>query len=172
LLTHHAREEVPEVLNSQSATASAGSTSADIAAACAAGLDKVDAAQAAKRPLAGTGAGAFAREGTCMSEGKLTGFRTSEVAVLVIPRLRRAAAAGAGSGLVGTGLEHASAGVAGGGVNSGQVSPVNGRTITTQQFENSQKFDNSKQFNNLITRSYPVIPGGLGLHPAREPDPV
>lgn len=117
------------MLNMTSATASAGSTPAGIAAAaCAtAGVDRVDAAQAAKRPLAGTGAGAFTREGT------LTGFRTREAAVLALPRLRWAVAAGSGL--------------------SGNVS--------SQQFHNS----------NQMTRSYP-IPGGVGPHPAREPDPV
>jgi hypothetical protein len=161
------------VLNITSATASAGLTPADIAAAaCAAArVDRVDAAQAATRPLAGTGAGAF----TC--EGASTGFRTTEVAALAIPRLRWAAAAGAGNGLVGIDLGHASAGFAGcgtkaalvgvksGGVKSRKVSPVNGSTISTQQFDNSKLI-------NQMTRSYPITPGGVGPHPAREPDPV
>jgi len=167
------------VLNITSATASAGLTSVDIAAAaCAAArVDKVDAAQAATRPLAGTGAGAFTCEAIATSEGARMGFRTSEVTAIVIPRLRWAAAAGAGNGLPGISLGHASAGFAGrgtkaalvgvnsGAVESGKVSPVNGSTISTQQFDNSK-------LNNQMTRSYPITPGGVGPHPAREPDPV
>jgi hypothetical protein len=158
---------VPEVLNMTSATASADSTIADIAAvACAtSAVNTVDAAQAAKRLLAGTGAGAFT------SEGARAGIRTSEAAVLALPRLRWAAAAGAGCGLVGSGLGHASAGFGGRGtkaalgVTSAKASPVYGRTIGIEQF------DNSTQINEM-TRSYPVTPGGMGPHPAREPDPV
>jgi hypothetical protein len=171
------------MLNITSATASASSTPADpAAAACAAArVDRVDAAQAAKRPLAGTGAGAFTCEGAFLSESALAGSRTSDSAALVIPRLRWAAAAGAGNGLVGIGLGHASAGFAGGtkaapaGVKStdvksakvgpAKVGPVNGSTISTQQFDNSKLI-------NQMTRSYPITPGGVGPHPAREPDPV
>jgi hypothetical protein len=159
------------VLNITSATASADSTMAGIAAACAtAAANTVDAAQAAKRPLAGTGAGAFTREGTG------AGIRTSEAAVLAIPRLRWAAAAGTGCGQVGTGLGHASAGFGGRGtqaafgVKSAKASPVYGTTIGNQKPGNNQ-FGTSEQIN-LMTRSYPVIPGGVGPHPAREPDPV
>jgi hypothetical protein len=177
LLTRRAREEVPELLNITSATASADSTTAGIAAvACAPGaVNTVDAAQAAKRPLAGTGAGAFTFEGAATSESARAGIRTSEAAVLALPRLRWAAAAGAGCGLVGTGLGHASAGFGGRGTKaaslgvksggSAKTSPVYVRTIC------NQKFDNSKQINQM-TRSYPVTPGGMGSHPAREPDPV
>jgi len=174
------------MLNITSATASVGSTPADLAAAaCAAArVDRVDAAQAAKRPLAGTGAGAFTCEGAFLSESALAGLsesalagsRTSDSAALVIPRLRWAAAAGAGNGLVGIGLGHASAGFAGGtkaalagvescDVKSAKIGPVNGSTISTQQFDNSK-------LSNQMTRSYPITPGGVGPHPAREPDPV
>jgi hypothetical protein len=146
---------------------------AGIATACAtAAANTVDAAQAAKRPLAGTGAGAF----TC--EGTRAGIRTSEAAVLAIPRLRWAAAAGTGCGQVGTGLGHASAGFGGRGTQAAfgvksvkaSHSPVNGTTIGNQKPGNKQ-FGNSEQIN-LMTRSYPVTPGGVGPHPAREPDPV
>jgi hypothetical protein len=164
------------VLNITSATASADSTMAGIATAYAtAAANTVDAAQAAKRPLAGTGAGAFTSEGT------RAGIRTSEAAVLAIPRLRWAAAAGTGCGQVGTGLGHASAGFGGWGTQaafgvksaaSAKVghSPVYATTIGNQKPGNKQ-FGNSEQIN-LMTRSYPVTPGGVGPHPAREPDPV
>ena len=153
------------MLNTTSATASADSTIADIAAAACAtsAVNTVDAAQAAKRPLAGTGAGAF------MSVGARAGIRTSEVAVLSLPRLRWAAAAGAGCGLVGTASGHASAGFGGQGIKATSLGVKSGsgygRTTGIQQFDNSEQI-------NEMTRSYPVTPGEMGPHPAREPDPV
>src|SRR5215469_17239724 len=74
---HYAREEVPEVLKFTPATATLGSAAAE-----------ADAAQAAMRPLAGFGAGAF----TC--DGALVGSGANElVAALALPRIRGAVAA-------------------------------------------------------------------------------
>jgi hypothetical protein len=99
----------------------------------------VDAAQAAMRPLAGFGAGAFA----CGSAW--VGSRVSETAAaLALPRIRR--------DLAGISLGHAQAG-----------GPVGGA------YEAS--LAGTKQ-SNQMTRVNPVTPGGVGPHPAREPDPV
>src|SRR5215469_12953301 len=74
---HYAREEVPEVLKFTPATATLGSAAAE-----------ADAAQAAMRPLAGFGAGAF----TC--DGALVGSGASELAAsLALPRIRGGVAA-------------------------------------------------------------------------------
>ncbi|HEY2640476.1 MAG TPA: hypothetical protein VGI66_11425 [Streptosporangiaceae bacterium] len=106
------------------------------------------AAQAAKRPLAGFGAGAFTREGARV------GSRVNEMAAaLALPRTKSAFAASS------TG--HAQAGVAG---TAHMTSFIGIVQLSTAQVDP----------NNCIqmTRLYPVIPGGVGPHPAREPVPV
>ena len=108
-----------------------------------AGAANAYAAEAATRPLAGFGAGAF----TC--DGAWVGSRVSEMTV-VLPRPRIKAAIGA----IGTG--HAQAAVFGGGRMTRHVGIVQ---------EDAQKLSQK-------TRIYPVNQGGLGSHPAREPEPV
>jgi hypothetical protein len=108
-----------------------------------------------QRPSAGLGAGAFVREVTFIPEGSLrpegTGSKTAGVACLVGTTAPVASAAGV-SGTAG----YVQAGSASRAVRTslGQASG----TGVTQHF-------------NQMTR-IPVIPGGVGPHPAREPDPV
>jgi hypothetical protein len=101
------------------------------------------AAQAVQRPLAGFGTGAF----TC--DGAWVGSRADEMTVgLALPRIRQAAAAKR--------IGYAQAGVVGAGHKTSLVSTGE---LDTKHF-------------NLMTRINPVTPGGVGSHPAREPDPV
>jgi len=101
------------------------------------------AAQAATRPLAGFGAGAF----TC--EGAWVGSRVNEMAAaLVLPRIK-AALGGIGSG-------NAQAAAGGGARMTSHVGIVR---------EDTQKLSQT-------TRIYPATQGGVGPHPAREPEPV
>jgi hypothetical protein len=104
------------------------------------------AAQAATRPLAGFGAGAFTREGARV------GSRVNEkAAALGLPRIKPAFAASSTghAGVAGTAHMTSFIGIVQ--LGTAQVDP-----------------------NNCIqmTRLYPVIPGGVGPHPAREPVPV
>ena len=101
------------------------------------------AAQAVQRPLAGFGSGAFARDGAWV------GSCADEVAAaLALPSIGQAAAAKR------TG--HAQAGV----VSAGHMTSLASTgELDTDHF-------------NLMARINPVIPGGVGPHPAREPDPV
>ena len=101
------------------------------------------AAQAVQRPLAGVGTGAFTRDGDWI------GSCPDEVAAAVaLPRIGLAAAAKR------TG--HAQAGFAGAGH---KTSLATIGEVETEHF-------------NLMARINPVTPGGVGPHPAREPDPV
>jgi len=106
------------------------------------------AAQAATRPLAGFGAGAFTREGAWVGS-RVNGM----AAALALPRIKPAFAASS------TG--HAQATVAG---TAHMTSFIGIVQLGTAQVDP----------NNCIqmTRLYPVIPGGVGPHPAREPVPV
>ena len=110
---------------------------------------EVHAAQAAMRPLAGFGAGAFA------CDGAWVGSSANQLAAgPALPRVRGA--------FVAARPVHARTADAFGGafrrssVGIGMASTRNG---------------SAKQLNQT-TRIYPVTPGGLGPHPAREPDPV
>jgi hypothetical protein len=120
---------------------------------------EVRAPQAVMRPLAGFGAGAVACDGTQV--GSAAKQLTAGPA---LPRIRDAFAAvrpvhpwaadafeGAfrASGIGGSTIGGSS-------VSTGMASTTNG---------------GAKQLNQM-TRIYPVAPGGLGPHPAREPDPV
>jgi len=111
-------------------------------------LADVVATPAAMRPLAGSGAGAF----TC--DGAWDGsFADQFAAGLSVPRIRssfavapqvQARTANAfGSGYQGSGVGTGALGIGG----------------STKQ-------------HNQMTRIYPVAPGGVGPHPAREPVPV
>jgi len=101
------------------------------------------AAQADQRPLAGFGTGAF----TC--DGAWVGSGADEMATgLALPRIRQAAAAKRSG--------HALAGVVGA---DQKTSLVSTGELGTEHV-------------NLMTRINPVTPGGVGPHPAREPEPV
>jgi hypothetical protein len=110
------------------------------------------AAQAATRPLAGFGAGAFVRDGAW------AGFRINEMAALALPRVRSAADFRSTTA-ISTG--HAQAGLAGVAYKTSVVDIV--------QVDSVQR-----DTHNFIqtARLYPVTPGGVGPHPAREPVPV
>jgi hypothetical protein len=119
----------------------------------------VRAPQAAMRPLAGFGAGAFACDGAQIDSAvkQLT-------AGPALPRIRDAfasvqpvhpwAADGFGGAFGASAIDGSTIGVSN--VGTGMASTRNG---------------GAKQLNQT-TRIYPVAPGGLGPHPAREPDPV
>ena len=117
---------------------------------------EVYAAQAAMRPLAGFGAGAFACDGARVgsSANQLT-------AGPALPRIRGAFAA--------VRPVHARTADAFAGAFRG--SSVGNGTITVGAGTASTRNGSAKQLNQM-TRIYPVTPGGLGPHPAREPDPV
>jgi len=121
---------------------------------------EVHAAQAAMRPLAGFGAGAFACDGAWVGQ-----FANQLAAGPALPRVRSAFAAvepvhARTADAFGSGFRARSVGSSGGfnasNVGSGTAGTRNGSTDQLNQ----------------TTRIYPVIPGGLGPHPAREPDPV
>jgi hypothetical protein len=120
---------------------------------------EVYAAQAAMRPLAGFGAGAFACDGAQVgsSANQLT-------AGPALPRIRGAFAA--------VRPVHARTADDFGGAFRG--STVGNGAITVGGGTASTRNGSAKQLNQLnqMTRIYPVTPGGLGPHPAREPDPV
>jgi hypothetical protein len=116
------------------------------------------AAQAATRPpvvaeTRGFGAGAF----TC--EGALAGSRSTEMpAALALPRIKSGFAVTSSTAIS---KGHAQAGAAGAGYRTSLVDTV--------QVDSVQR-----DANNFIQMAllYPVTPGGVGPHPAREPVPV
>jgi hypothetical protein len=115
---------------------------------------EVRAPQAAIRPLTGFGAGAFA------SDGAQVGSAAKQLtAGPALPRIRDAFAVvrpvhpWAADGFGGAFLAST---IGGSSVGTGMASTRNG---------------GAKQLNQT-TRICPVAPGGLGPHPAREPDPV
>jgi hypothetical protein len=120
---------------------------------------EVRAPQAATRPFAGFGAGAFACDGAQV--GSVAKQLTAGPA---LPRIRgtfaavrplhAGAAEAAGRGFRGSAIGGSTIG--GSNVGTGMAGTRNG---------------GAKQINQS-TRIYPVAPGGLGPHPAREPDPV
>ena len=112
---------------------------------------RVVAAEAAMRPLAGFGAGAF------MCDGAWVGSTANKLAAG--PTLRRIPDAFAAVRLV-----HVRTADAFGSGFQGRTVGIGGSTASTRN-------GSVKQLNHM-TRVYPVIPGGLGPHPAREPDPV
>ncbi|HTZ93206.1 MAG TPA: hypothetical protein VMB74_12485 [Streptosporangiaceae bacterium] len=108
----------------------------------------VDATPAAMRPLAGSGAGAF----TC--DGAWDGTSADQfAAVLALPRIRPPFA-------VGPQVQARTADAYGSGYQ--------GSTVRIGALGSG---GSSKQHNQM-TRIFPVAPGGVGPHPAREPDPV
>ncbi|HEY2080206.1 MAG TPA: hypothetical protein VGH53_28090 [Streptosporangiaceae bacterium] len=117
---------------------------------------EVHAAQAAMRPLAGFGAGAFACDG-----GRVGSSSSQLTAGPALPRIRGAFAA--------VRPVHARTADAFAGAFRG--SSVGNGTITVGIGTASTRNGSAKQLNQM-TRIYPVAPGGLGPHPAREPEPV
>jgi hypothetical protein len=122
---------------------------------------EVHAPQAALRPLAGFGAGAFACDGAQVGSSasqlaagpKYPRIRGAFAAVRPVPAWARAADAFGGAF---------------------QASANGGSTIGASNLGTgmaSTRNGSAKQLNQT-TRIYPVAPGGLGPHPAREPDPV
>lgn len=112
-----------------------------------------NALQAATRPLAGFGAGAF----TC--DGAWVGRQVNEMAAaLALPRIKPPIGAVKSSG---TSTGHAKAGIAGAAYMTSLIDIV--------QVDSVQQ-----DVHNFIqtTRLYLVTPGGVGPHPAREPVPV
>ena len=122
---------------------------------------EVRAAQAAMRPLAGFGTGAFA------CDGAWVGSSASQlVAGPALPRIRGAFAA--------VRPVHArTADAFGGAFRARSVGRGSAIIVSTLGGGGMAGIRNgSTKQHNQTTRIYPVIPGGLGPHPAREPDPV
>ena len=111
-------------------------------------LADVDATPAAMRPLAGFGAGAF----TC--EGAWVGSSADQLAAAVaLPRIK-------GVFAVIPPIQARTADAFGSGYQ-GRTVGIGGSTS-----------NGSAKQHNPMTRIYPVAPGGLGPHQAREPVPV
>jgi hypothetical protein len=120
---------------------------------------EVRAPQAAMRPLAGFGAGAFACDGAQF--GSAAKQLTAGPA---LPRIRDAFAD----------VRPVHPWAADGFGGAFQASAIGGSTIGSSSVGTgmaSTRNGGAKQLNQT-TRIYPVAPGGLGPHPAREPDPV
>jgi hypothetical protein len=121
-----------------------------------------DAFQAAMRPLAGFGAGAFVCEGawagSLFASPLFAGPLSDEMAALAWLGVRSAAGV-YGTSAVGAGP--AQAGVIGG---AGKTSVIDVAQVDSAQRDN----------HNFIqtARLHPVTQGGVGPHPAREPEPV
>jgi hypothetical protein len=106
---------------------------------------EADAARAAMRPFAGLGAGAFTSEGAQVGSGV-----SKRVASPALPRIQGGfAAASSPFGVKAHGR----------GCGAYQPSVIGGNTVGTSTI-------------SLMARINPVTPGGLGPHPAREPEPV
>jgi hypothetical protein len=121
---------------------------------------EVRAAQAAMRPLAGFGAGAFA------CDGAWVGSSASQlVAGPALPRIRGAFAAGRP-------VHARTADAFGGAFRARSVGGGSALIASTHGVGMASTRSGSTKQHNQTTRIYPVIPGGLGPHPAREPDPV
>jgi hypothetical protein len=128
-------------------------------------------AEAAQRPLAGSGIGAHLRDG--LVDAALVGVSRAELgapmgiemaATLARPRVKSAAPINGG---------HAPADASG---ESCQVSflATTGIQAKTARFEARQfkvQQSSAKQYE-YTTRVNPAFPGGVGPHPEREPDPV
>jgi hypothetical protein len=103
--------------------------------------------QAATRPFAGFGAGAF------MCDGAWVSSQVNEAAALALPRIKPA------GGAISTGQAQAT--VAGAAYMTSLVDIVRVDSVHVDAHNSIQ-----------TTRLYPTIPGGVGPHPAREPVPV
>ena len=137
--TRYAREEVPELLNTNPAPAEAATAQTVNAYAI----------EAAMRPLAGFGAGAF------VCEGAWAGFGISEMAALAL------SPAFGVNGATAIGAGQAQAGAFGAACKTSDADVVQADSV-------------QRDNHNFIqtARLYPVTKGGVGPHPAREPEPV
>ncbi len=117
-----------------------------------------DAAQAATRPLAGFGAGAFTCDGAWVGSLFASPLANEMVAALALPRVKPNIGA---VKTTGTSTGHAQAGIAGAAYMTSLIDIVQVDSVQVD-------IHNSIQ----TTRLYPVTPGGVGPHPAREPVPV
>jgi len=125
-------------------------------------LITINSAKAGQRPLAGFGMGACFRDGrqvgsplaaaTVPGMGAAKG--TQAAAAPVLPRVRWAVAA--------TSERGASASASGAGCPASIQTKT--KQFSAQQFE-AQQFEH-------VTRAIPAYRGGVGSHPAREPEPV
>jgi hypothetical protein len=157
------------------------------AAAATAQTADAHAAQAATRPLAGFGAGAF------LCEGTWAGSRTNEMAALALPRMKPAIRATGTSGAQAEAVGAASmtstvetgtakTGTAKTGTAKTGTAKTGGVVISTVGRIQADGIRLSKvhvdfvqaDTDNFIqtARLYPVTPGGVGPNPAREPVPV
>jgi hypothetical protein len=117
------------------------------------------AAQAATRPVAGFGAGAFTCDGAWVGSLFASPLVNEMAAALALPRIKPANGAAMTAG---TSMGRAQAAVAGAAYMTSLIDIV---PVDSFQVD----------FHNFIqttTRLYPVTPGGVGPHPAREPVPV
>jgi hypothetical protein len=133
---------VPELLNTSPAPAEAATAQTANAYAI----------EAAMRPLAGFGTGAF------VCEGAWAGFGISEMAALALSRVRPAFGV---KGATAIGAGQAQAGAFGAAYKTSNADVV--------QVDSVQR-----DTHNFIqtARLNPVTTGGVGPHPAREPEPV
>ena len=116
------------------------------------------AAQAATRPLAGFGAGAFTCDGAWVGSLFASPLVNEMAAALALPRVKPNIGA---VKTTGTSTGHAQAGIAGAAYMTSLIDIVQVDSVQVD-------IHNSIQ----TTRLYPVTPGGVGPHPAREPVPV
>ncbi len=119
------------------------------------------ASQAATRPLAGFGAGAFTREGAWVGSRA-----TEKAAVLALPRIKPVIGASTGCAQAGVGGAAPTTNLVGGAQASGQTGIAQLSIVHVDRIQ-----VDTHNFLQM-TRLYPVAPGGVGPHPAREPVPV
>jgi hypothetical protein len=119
---------------------------------------EANALQAATRPLAGFGAGAFMCDGAWVGSLVASPMVDEMAAALALPRIKPAIGAVKTSG---TSTGHAKAGTAGAAHMTSLIDIVPVDSV-------------QQDVHNFIqtTRLYLVTPGGVGPHPAREPVPV
>lgn len=151
------------MLNFTPATAIHGSAAAE-----------TDAALAAMRPLAGFGVGAFtceARVGSgsngLAASPSLPGIRGAVVAAS-IPAHAQADGRGTGAYQLGA-YKSGTVGISTVGASTVRTSTVGTSTVRTTTVGTSSV--GTQQFS-VMALINPVTPGGLGPHPAREPEPV
>jgi len=113
-------------------------------------------AHAVTQPLVGFGAGAFLCAGAGV--GSVSASPLSNEAALVLPRIRSAADV---KGTTATGMGQAQAGAFGAAYKTSVVDIVQVDSVQLDTHNFIQ-----------MARLYPATRGGMGPHPAREPEPV
>ncbi|MGO8961476.1 MAG: hypothetical protein ACLQFR_29515 [Streptosporangiaceae bacterium] len=130
-------------------------------------LITMNSAKAAQRPLAGFGMGTHFCDGVLVDSGlsaaapgmgAAKGIETA--AALALPRVKWAVPASS-EGYAPAGASGAS--------RRPTTEPVSAQQFKAQQFD-AQQFD-AQQFEHMAL-AIPVYQGGVGPHPAREPEPV